>query len=69
MNMKLRNQALVFEREECLFDPPKNLTSKNQNSDKNFSLEQAIEDFKLRGKVEGRAEKTLEQYDYFLTAF
>ncbi|MBS3788287.1 hypothetical protein KGY79_08865 [Candidatus Bipolaricaulota bacterium] len=67
--MNSRNQARVFQAEESYFEPPKNLNSKNQNSDKNLTLGQAIEDFKLRGKVEGRAEKTLEQYSYVFNRF
>lgn len=39
---------------------------KNSTSGENHTLDQAIEDFKLRGKVEGRAEKNMEQYDYVL---
>ncbi|MFP4647539.1 MAG: hypothetical protein ACLFN4_07955 [Candidatus Acetothermia bacterium] len=62
--MNPRNQASVFGAEESFFEPPEDLNSKNQNSTKNITLGQAIEDFKLRGKVEGRAKKTLEQYNY-----
>ena len=58
------NQASIFEEEESYFNPPKNLNSKNHNSSENISLIQAVEDFKLKGKAEGRADKTLEQYNY-----
>jgi len=66
--VKRRNQAHLFAAENSYFQPPKSENSPRQKSNtrKSYSLAQAIEDYKLRGKVEGRAEKTLEQYDYVL---
>jgi len=66
--MKRRNQAAIFAAENSYFQPPKSENSPKQKSNKeeSYPLAQAIEDYKLRGKVEGRAEKTLEQYDYVL---
>ncbi|MFW6013214.1 MAG: hypothetical protein ACOC82_03480 [Candidatus Bipolaricaulota bacterium] len=51
--MNPRNQASVFGAEESFFEPPEDLNSKNQNSTKNITLGQAIEDFKLRGRKSG----------------
>jgi len=66
--MKSRNQAHIFAAEESYFKPPKTKSSQNNNSvdEDDRPLNQAIEDFKLRVKVEGRAEKTMDQYDYVL---
>ncbi|MEF8799239.1 MAG: tyrosine-type recombinase/integrase, partial [Candidatus Bipolaricaulota bacterium] len=62
------NQAPLFAAESSYFQPPKRENSQEKNSTvkENPTLGQAIEDFKLRGKVEGRADKTMEQYDYVL---
>lgn len=66
--MNRGNQALIFEGEDSYFKPPKseNLSSRNASNKENLTLSQSIKDYKLRGKVEGRAEKTMEQYDYVL---
>ncbi|MEF8917004.1 MAG: hypothetical protein V5A77_04880, partial [Candidatus Bipolaricaulota bacterium] len=66
--MNQGNQAFIFAGENSYFQPPKSENSQNNNSvdGQDHPLKQAIEDFKLRGKVEGRAEKTMEQYDYVL---
>ena len=58
----------IFAEEDSYFQPPKRESTQNENSvdGKDHPLNQAIEDFMLRGKVEGRAEKTMEQYDYVL---
>ncbi|MBS3736529.1 hypothetical protein KGY72_05110, partial [Candidatus Bipolaricaulota bacterium] len=65
------NQASIFAAENSYFEPPKSENSQKQNSTetKNSTLIKAIEDFKLRGKSEGRAKKTMEQYDYVLGRF
>ena len=49
----------IFAEENSYFQPPKREGSQNENSvdGDDHPLNQAIEDFKLRGKVEGRAEK------------
>jgi len=67
--MKQRNQAPIFSGESSYFEPPKEVSSANQNSDKSITLGQAEEDFELRGKVEGRADKTLQQYGYVFGRF
>jgi len=69
--MNSSNQARVFAAEEDYFQPPKRESSPNQNSvdGEEHTLTEAIDDFKLRGKVEGRADKTLQQYDYVLGRF
>ncbi|MBS3765371.1 tyrosine-type recombinase/integrase [Candidatus Bipolaricaulota bacterium] len=69
--MNSSNQARVFAAEEDYFQPPKSESSPNQNSvdGEEHTLTEAIDDFKLRGKVEGRADKTLQQYDYVLGRF
>ncbi|MCF7875797.1 tyrosine-type recombinase/integrase [Candidatus Bipolaricaulota bacterium] len=66
--MNQGNQALIFEGENSYFQPPKSTLSQNKNSvdRRDYSLSEATEDFKLRGQVEGRADKTLQQYDYVL---
>ena len=66
--MNRGNQAPLFAAENSYFEPPKSESYSNRNSPdrKNLTLDQSIEDYKLRGKVEGRAEKTMEQYDYVL---
>jgi len=66
--MNQGNQMSIFAAEDSYFEPPKRESSQNKNSvdEDDHPLNQAIEDFKLRGKVEGRAEKTMEQYNYVL---
>lgn len=61
------NQASIFAGEDHYFQPPKTARKRqNSSTEKNPSLGEAIEEYKLRGKVEGRAEKTLNQYNYVL---
>ncbi|MCF7875969.1 tyrosine-type recombinase/integrase [Candidatus Bipolaricaulota bacterium] len=69
--MKSRNQAHIFAAEESYFQSLKTESSRNQSSTdgEELTLSQAIDDFKIRGKVEGRADKTLQQYDYVLSRF
>ena len=66
--MNQGNQAFIFKGENSYFQPPKSTSSQSKNSvgGEDHSLDEAIEDFKLRGKVEGRADRTLQQYDYVL---
>lgn len=66
--MNSSNQARLFEAEDSYFEPPKSSCPQNNSSPKTekHTLKQSIEDFKLRGKTEGRAKKTMEQYEYVL---
>lgn len=66
--MNSSNQARLFEAKDSYFEPPKSSCPQTNSSPSNgkHTLEQSIEDFKLRGKSEGRAKKTMEQYEYVL---
>ena len=66
--MNRGNQASIFSGEDSYFKPPKskNPSSRNSSNKENLTLAQSIKDYKLRGKVEGRADKTMEQYNYVL---
>lgn len=66
--MSKGNQASIFKADNSYFHPPKSESPSDQNSadGQNLTLTESIEDYKLRGKVEGRADKTMEQYDYVL---
>lgn len=64
--MNSRKQALIFEVKKSKFrsnSQDKRDRSKNYTGNK-ISLSEAIEDFKLMAKVEGRSEKTLSLYNY-----
>lgn len=69
--MKQRNQASLFSGKSYYFKPPKNVNQGHQNftDGEKHSLGESIKDYKLRGKVEGRAKKTMQQYDYVLGRF
>ena len=54
----MRRKIPIFNNQKV-----KVLLNKKSNKGESYSPAQAIEDYKLRSKVEGRAEKTLEQYE------
>jgi site-specific recombinase XerD len=64
--MNSRKQALIFAAEKSKFrsDTQNKSDRQKESSESTLSLSQAIEDFKLMAKVEGRSEKTLSLYEY-----
>jgi len=64
--MNLRKQASIFASENSNFqNKSKENPSQSKNSrEEKIQLIQALEDFKLMAKVEGRSDKTLSLYDY-----
>ncbi|MBS3788692.1 MAG: tyrosine-type recombinase/integrase [Candidatus Bipolaricaulota bacterium] len=68
--MNSRKQALIFSSENY---GRSNSNQRNTNlktsQNSEIPLEEAVEDFTLMGKVDGRSEKTLNLYDYVLKNF
>jgi len=64
--MNSRKQASIFASQNSNFpNKSQNNSHRSQNSSEGkIKFSQAIEDFKLMAKVEGRSDKTLSLYDY-----
>lgn len=69
--MNSRKQALIFSsrKSEISKSQQKCSSANRQSQDSKISIKEAVEDFTLMAKVDGRSEKTLNLYEYVFDNF